>query len=353
MQLRVIGILAVLAMMMAFAAPVAADAPNDCPDPATGDFADESTSPNETGSFVIDEVTVYYAVSEDGKTISFFSDADRTQPLVVEFCVKGGSAANSGVKTTLSTYTVDFLNDGGQTPQISNFVVYGVPTPPTPVAAGEPTTTPASCEAAGTLVIPATEGVTFDVEPDYTAGDSGTFEVTATANPGFVLTGESEWTLTVAEQLTGDACATAATAAAASITPPSCTAAGTLVIPANTASVTYSVSPAYTAGATGTFTVTATANAGFVLNGTSQWTLMVAPQVTGASCVTGGGTLPGNPTPPASPSSPPVRQGTLGSSVPNTAMAVSPAPVELAASLGGLLLMGSGIGFTLAWRRTR
>ena len=88
-----------------------------------------------------------------------------------------------------------------------------------------------------------------------------------------------------------------------------------LVVPANTASVTYSVSPAYSAGASGTFTVTATANAGFTLSGTSQWTLTVAPQVTGAACVSGG-TLPGNP---------PVRSGTAGSTgapgtLPNTAL---------------------------------
>ena len=70
----------------------------------------------------------------------------------------------------------------------------------------------------------------------------------------------------------------------------------------------YSVSPAYSAGATGTFTVTATAKPGFVLSGTSQWTLTVAAKVTGAACVTGGGTLGGNP-----------RDRNRGS-VPNTAM---------------------------------
>lgn len=82
------------------------------------------------------------------------------------------------------------------------------------------------------------------------------------------------------------------------------------MVPADTASVMYTVSPTYSAGATGTFTVTATAKAGFVLNGTSQWTVTVGPQVTGAVCVTGGGTLPGNP----------VSGGTLGSTLPNTAI---------------------------------
>jgi len=231
MRHRFIGTLAAMAMILAITAPVAADAPNDCPDPAAGDFADESTGPAETGQFTIDGTTVYYAVTNDGHTISFFSDVERTEPIAVELCVKGGSVENSGV-VTASTYTVDFDNSGGQTPQISNFVVYSVP------------------------------------------------------------------------QLTPT------TAAAASVAPPSCTAAGTLVVPADTASVMYTVSPAYSAGATGTFTVTATAKAGFALTGTSQWTVTVAAKVTGAVCVTGGGTLPGNP----------VRGGTLGSTLPNTAM---------------------------------
>ena len=210
MRSRFIGILAVLAMIMAFAAPVAADAPNDCPDPEAGDFVDGSTSANETGQFTIDGVTVYYVVSADGKTISFFSDEEHEDPISVEFCVKGGSADNSGVRTG-STYTVDFLNSGGQTPAISNFVVYGVPLTPTTAAAAS--VTAPSCEAAGTLVVPAdTDSVEYSVSPGYNPGDTGTFTVTATAKPGFVLEGPSEWELTVLAQLTGDACAAAAVA---------------------------------------------------------------------------------------------------------------------------------------------
>ena len=207
---------------------------------------------------------------------------------------------------------------------------------PTSVNAAAASITPPSCTAAGTLVIPAdTASVMYSVSPAYSAGATGTFTVTATAKAGFVLTGTSQWALTVAPQLTGIACATAATAAAASITPPSCTAAGTLAIPADTAGVMYSVSPAYTAGATGTFTVTATAKAGFVLSGTSQWALTVAPKATDASCVTGGGTLPGNP-------STPVRQGTLAGSVPNTAMAAD-AGSQLPIALVGLVMVAGAV----------
>jgi hypothetical protein len=323
MRSRFIGILAILAMIMAFAAPVAADAPNDCPDPEAGDFADASTDADEEGSFTIDGTTVYYVVSDGGQTISFFSDADHEDPISVEFCVKGGSAENSGVQTG-STFTVDFENGGGQNPGISNFVVYGVALTPTTAAAAS--VTAPSCTAAGMLEVPEdTDSVAYSVSDDYEAGDTGTFTVTATAKPGFVLEGPSEWELTVLAQLTGDACAAAAVAAAASITGPSCTAAGTLVVPANTASVTYGVSPAYSAGATGTFTVTATANAGFLLNGTSQWMLTVAPKVTGAACVSGGGTLGGNPP------------------LPNTAMD-APATDQMPASLIALLAL-SGLAY--------
>ena len=299
-----------MAMILAFAAPVAADAPNDCPDPAAEDFADESTGADETGSFTIDGTEIWYAVTDDGHTISFFSDEEMTEPIEVELCVKGGSLENSGV-IVASTYTVDFLNSGGQNPQISNFVVYSVPESElTPTTAAAASVTPATCEAAGTLVVPPdTDEVEYSVSPEYNAGDTGEFTVTATAKETFVLEGPSEWTLNVAPQLTGEVCASATTAAAASVTPPSCTAAGTLVVPADTASVMYTVSPAYTAGATGSFTVAATAKAGFVLTGTAQWALNVGPKLTGAACVTGGGTLPGNP----------VRGGTLGG-VPNTAM---------------------------------
>ena len=66
-------------------------------------------------------------------------------PLAVTFCVKGGSAGNSGVETA-SVYTVDFVNSGGQNPAISNFVVYGIGL--TPVTALAASVTPPSCTAA-------------------------------------------------------------------------------------------------------------------------------------------------------------------------------------------------------------
>jgi hypothetical protein len=271
--------------------------------------------------------------NDDKKVDGSDAPPDATQPNFAYAPNNGGWEASFAIAAPVSITDLNVhaqVEDGGaQTSAVAN---RAIPmnitcTTLTSVTAAPATITGPSCTAAGTLVIPAdTASVMYSVSPAYTAGAFGPFTVTATAKAGFVLTGTSQWMLTVAPQLTGVACATSTAAAAASITPPSCTAAGTLVIPANTASVTYSVSPAYTAGASGTFTVTATANAGFVLSGTSQSILTVAPQVTGAACITGGGTLPGNP------ATTPVRSGTLASSLPNTAMDGSPvdqAPIVL------------------------
>ena len=80
--------------------------------------------------------------------------------------------------------------------------------PPTEVTPLAPTVTEATCEAAGTLVIPEVEGVIYTVDPEYTAGATGEFTITATAAEGFVLDTEAEtmWTLTVEAQLTGEEC---------------------------------------------------------------------------------------------------------------------------------------------------
>jgi hypothetical protein len=75
-------------------------------------------------------------------------------------------------------------------------------TPPEVVTPVAPSVTPPTCEAAGTLVIPEVEGVIYTVEPAYVAGDTGDFTVTATADEGFVLDGEAEFTLTVLPRLT-------------------------------------------------------------------------------------------------------------------------------------------------------
>jgi hypothetical protein len=68
---------------------------------------------------------------------------------------------------------------------------------PESVAALAPSVSGPTCEAAGSLSITATTGVTYSVEPAYAAGDSGTFTITAVADEGFVLTGDTSFTVIV------------------------------------------------------------------------------------------------------------------------------------------------------------
>ena len=283
MRLRFIGILAVLAMMLAVAAPVAADAPNDCPDPAPTDFADADTAAGETGTFVIDGTTVYYAVSADGKMISFFSDAARTLPLVVEFCVKGGSLANSGV-LSLSVYTVVFLNDGGENPAISNFVVYSVPAPGTLTIVKQ--TSPDS--AAGTFTFSATLNTV--AQPAFTLSDG----------QSKVFTGNGTYVINETGMPSGSAGTWA-------LTDISC---GSAVV---------------TETATGV-TVTVTANAGISCTFTNTFT----------AALSGGGGGGGGSTVVTTP----VRQGTLAGSLPNTAMDGSPVD-QLPVMVLALFALGS------------
>ncbi|MGH2555430.1 MAG: hypothetical protein ACRDHO_06905, partial [Actinomycetota bacterium] len=57
----------------------------------------------------------------DGPSVSFTDAAGN--PVVMQFCVKAGTD-NSGLEIG-SSFTVDWLNNGGQTPDISYVVVYG------------------------------------------------------------------------------------------------------------------------------------------------------------------------------------------------------------------------------------
>jgi hypothetical protein len=59
-------------------------------------------------------------VTVDGPTVTFTDGAGN--PVVVSFCVKA-AVGNSGVRVG-SSFTVDWLNGGGQTPDISYVVVY-------------------------------------------------------------------------------------------------------------------------------------------------------------------------------------------------------------------------------------
>ena len=90
-----------------------------------------------------------------GPTVKFYDS--NNAPVSVSFCLKA-STKNSG-KLTGSTGTVSFLNNGGQTPDISYIAVYGVtktsnptPTPtPTPEDNGETLSTNTSKPSTGVM----------------------------------------------------------------------------------------------------------------------------------------------------------------------------------------------------------
>ncbi len=60
-----------------------------------------------------------------------------------------------------------------------------------------PSVSAPTCEAAGELTLTEVDGVIYTIEPAYAAGDSGEFTVTATAEEGFELTGETSFTVNV------------------------------------------------------------------------------------------------------------------------------------------------------------
>ena len=190
----------------------------------------------------------------------------------------------------------------------------------TPLAPG---VSAATCEAAGVLTLTEVEGVTYDIEPDYTAGASGDFVVTATADEGFTIAegAETEFEVTVPAKLN------CAAGVAPSVTAATCAAPGALTLNP-VAGVTYNVNPAYAAGASGAFTVTAVAAEGTTLTGQTVFAVNVP-----AKLVCQSGTAGGNPTP------------TPAAAVPNTAMDVPMSeqlPVALLAlvALVGVAVIG-------------
>jgi hypothetical protein len=69
------------------------------------------------GTFVVGDIVV----TVDGPTVTF-TDA-YGDPVIVDYCIKASTRVGSG---TGSEATVWWLNGGGQTPDISYVVVYGV-----------------------------------------------------------------------------------------------------------------------------------------------------------------------------------------------------------------------------------
>ena len=99
-----------------FGTSAASAATTHCPDHTT------ETKFEGAGTFQVDGITVTVM----GRTVTF-TDANG-DPVVVEFCVKAGPS-DSGVQTG-SSFTVNWLNNGGNRPAISYVVFYGAEEPP-------------------------------------------------------------------------------------------------------------------------------------------------------------------------------------------------------------------------------
>ncbi len=156
---------------------------------------------------------------------------------------------------------------------------YIPPTYPTPVVYAAPAAAPPTCNTAGSFTLPGNSGlIDWSISPAYHG--PGTYTVTAT------LVGNTAWadgyasrsrsiTITVDGQLsqTATSCLVSITPTAAPVaTAATCTQDGSLSLP-TIAHVLYSVLPTF--HGPGTYTVTATPEAGFTIVGPTSWTIEV------------------------------------------------------------------------------
>lgn len=118
-------------------------------------------------------------------------------------------AANWG--DIIEPYTYNDVNYPGQNWTAEGEAIYNngcnIPSSePVEVTAEAPTAVPPTCDFDGSLVLPTTTGVTYSSEPAGTG--PGAYTVTATADDGYVLTGQTVFMIVVLPQLTGAQCET-------------------------------------------------------------------------------------------------------------------------------------------------
>lgn len=158
---------------------------------------------------------------------------------------------------------------------ISHIIFCTIPTPPTAVTVeAAPSFTPATCDAGGTLVVPAQAGIVWTGGAD---GDGpGTYTLHAAAATGYVLSGQQVFTVSVPPMKSAEECTTSVTPLEPDVT--WITECGTYgsVVADDTDEFDYTI---VGSGGQGTYTVTAVARPGYVLaedaNGnpvTSSWT---------------------------------------------------------------------------------
>jgi hypothetical protein len=176
------------------------------------------------------------------------------------------------------TFTFAGLNWTEQGRTIWN---HGCEVPDVTVTATAPSATAPTCSADGALVIPTVTGVTYKSTPSGTGPN--TYTIKAEANEGYTLSGTHSWTITVLPKLTGERCLTKVEPIAPTLTVSSCDGPsstvpdGSIAIPEQNgvdfyvdgAKIVYSTIPI----AQGTSrTVTAVAQDGYALTGTTSWT---------------------------------------------------------------------------------
>ena len=183
-----------------------------------------------------------------------------------QYHVVATAANNTWVLSGTTEWDVTVLP---KLPQSADCPVTITPDPPSAVA---PT-----CDADGSLSIPTQEGVIYSTEPTYTI--PGDYVVTAApADDSWVLTGTKSWPITVLPTLPQSAqCPVTITADPPSANEPTCVADGSLFIPTETG-VTYLQDP--TGSGPGSYHITAVpADASWVLSGTAEWDVTVAPRL--------------------------------------------------------------------------
>lgn len=166
--LRIVAILALVLVACLIGTQQVSAVTEHCPDHEVTLKIEVGTSPSSGSMYELDYVI-------DGPTVTFEQ--------VVTFCVKAGPYA--GEKITGTTFTVDWLNKGDQTPNISYVVVYSIeggnpsstPTPspspspsttPTPSPSSTPTNTPTPDPSSGPTSSPTTPTVTNTPTPSVT-----------------------------------------------------------------------------------------------------------------------------------------------------------------------------------------
>jgi hypothetical protein len=221
------------------------------------------------------------SASWDDKTIEWTINPGAS----VDLCVKVGSG-------TEPPHMMIVDSSGSRTFETGvSHVSWRVP-PATTVIVTAPSVVGPTCDAPGSLVVPAITGVIWTGGAN---GDGpGTYNLTATAAPGYTLSGQTSFPgIVVAGQLTGSDCTpppppppppstTTAIVTAPSVTGPTCDAPGSLVVPTITGVI-------WTGGVNGdgpgTYDLAATAAPGYSLSGQTSFSgIVVADQLTGDDC---------------------------------------------------------------------